>query len=95
MKFSVSSLLHSSYQHPVTRSWQSGGGKLTRENLVFPIFIHDLPDVMQEIPAMPGQYRYGINTLKEVFSPLVDNGLSCVLIFGVPTQVHKDDVGSV
>ena len=94
MTFSVSSLLHSGFQHPVTRAWQENN-KLTRESLIFPVFIHDLPDVMEEISAMPGQYRYGVNTIKDVFTPLVENGLRTVLIFGVPTRVIKDTEGSV
>lgn len=95
MTFSISSLLHSGFQHPVTRSWQRNECKLTNDSLVFPVFIHDLDDVMEEIPAMPGQYRYGIKTIKEVFTPLVENGLRTVLIFGVPTQITKDNLGSV
>ncbi len=95
MTFSISSLLHSGFQHSVTRSWQLDERKLTKESLVFPVFIHDLDDVMEEIPSMPGQYRYGIKHIKDVFAPLVENGLKTVLIFGVPTSVTKDELGSV
>jgi porphobilinogen synthase len=38
--------------------------------------------------------RYGINTLKDVFTPLVQAGLKSVLIFGVPTQCPKDERAS-
>lgn len=95
MTFNISSLLHSGFQHPVTRSWQLDERKLSKESLVFPVFIHDLDDAMEEIPAMPGQYRYGINTIKDVFGPLVEDGLKTVLIFGVPTLLNKDELGSV
>jgi porphobilinogen synthase len=55
--FELPSLLHSGYQHPVTRAWQCGGTRVTREALLFPIFVHDRPNDMVEIASMPGQYR--------------------------------------
>lgn len=81
--FEISSLLHSGYQTPLTRSWQEDGCRITSDNLMFPIFMHDKPG-KEEIKAMPGQYRYGIDVILEVFAPLVKKGLKSVLIFGVP-----------
>eukprot|EP00842_Homolaphlyctis_polyrhiza_P004293 jgi/Hompol1/4865/HPOL_003968-RA len=95
--FEISSLLHSGYNHATLRQWQataSGAGQITKSALVFPIFIHDLPDVKEEISTLPGQFRYGINTLKAAFEPLVKKGLKTVLIFGVPTNAVKDYRGS-
>lgn len=43
---------------------------------------------------MPGQSRYGINTLKAALEPLVAKGLKTVLIFGVPGKIEKDDRGT-
>ncbi|XP_071155673.1 delta-aminolevulinic acid dehydratase-like [Mytilus edulis] len=43
---------------------------------------------------MPGQSRYGVNTLKNALEPLVAKGLKTVLIFGVPSKLPKDDAGS-
>ncbi|KAJ3255934.1 hypothetical protein HK103_005850 [Boothiomyces macroporosus] len=94
MPFEIGSLLHSGYQHPLTRAWQNDGKVLTKSNLVFPIFIHDKADVKEPINSLPGQFRYGINTLKESFEPLVKKGLACVLIFGVPGNEEKDNRGS-
>ncbi|KAJ1341836.1 hypothetical protein BSLG_003608 [Batrachochytrium salamandrivorans] len=95
--FEVSSLLHSGYHHPTLRTWQASAGGLshiTKSSLVFPIFIHDLPDVKEPIATLPGQFRFGINTLKESFEPLVKKGLATVLLFGVPTSIEKDARGS-
>ncbi|KAJ3054357.1 hypothetical protein HK097_002021 [Rhizophlyctis rosea] len=93
--FQLSSLLHSGYGHPTLRQWQSADGRtMTKESLIFPIFIHDKPDVKEEISSLPGQYRYGVNTLKESFEPLVRKGLKSVLIFGVPVNAQKDGRGS-
>lgn len=33
--------------------------------------------------------RYGVNQLEAVLHPLVENGLKCVLIFGVPSKIQK------
>ncbi|PNI69611.1 ALAD isoform 8 [Pan troglodytes] len=37
---------------------------------------------------------YGVNRLEEMLRPLVEEGLRCVLIFGVPSRVPKDERGS-
>ncbi|KAF2978589.1 hypothetical protein EK904_006632 [Melospiza melodia maxima] len=37
---------------------------------------------------------YGVNKLEGMLRPLVEDGLKCVLIFGVPSKVHKDERGS-
>ena len=34
-------------------------------------------------------HRYGVNRLEEMLKPLVEEGLCCVLIFGVPSRVPK------
>lgn len=33
--------------------------------------------------------RYGVNKLEGMLRPLVENGLKCVLIFGVPAKIAK------
>lgn len=87
--------LHPSLGHCTTRSWQSKGAKLTKSSLIYPVFIHSHADLVVEIPAMPGQYRHGINTIKATFTPLIAKGLKCVLIFGVPSEnIVKDNSGS-
>ncbi|OCT65198.1 hypothetical protein XELAEV_18041436mg [Xenopus laevis] len=90
----VDSILHSGYFHPVLRAWQSTATSLDANNLMYPIFITDNPDAIEDIPSLPGQARYGVNQLEGLLRPLVDNGLKCVLIFGVPSRVTKDDRGS-
>ncbi|KAK7502576.1 hypothetical protein BaRGS_00006151 [Batillaria attramentaria] len=87
-------VLHSGYFHPVLRSWNSSNTTITANNLMFPIFVVDDEDAVQEIKSMPGICRYGVNRLREALSPLVDKGLKSVLIFGVPGKVEKDNRGS-
>jgi porphobilinogen synthase len=90
----MSNPLHSGYQHPVTRGWQKQSNELTKQSLIYPVFIHEKQDVKEEIAALPGQYRYGINTIKESFAPLVKKGLSSILLFGVPGTIEKDERGT-
>lgn len=88
-------LLHSGYHHPTLRVWQSAEGRiLTKSSLIFPVFIVEDVDAKEEIKTLPGQYRYGVNRLKEEFGPLVAKGLKCVLIFGVISD-GKDARGTV
>ncbi|KAI8998202.1 hypothetical protein BC832DRAFT_561591 [Gaertneriomyces semiglobifer] len=94
--FELSSLLHSGFGHPTLRKWQSCEGRtITKESLIYPIFIHDIHDVKEEIKTLPGQYRFGINTLKDHFEPLVKKGLKTVMIFGVPVVAKKDSRGTL
>lgn len=88
------SLLHSGYFHPVLRSWQTSATVFDSSNLIYPIFVTDSPDAVEPINSLPGQARYGVNKLKEVLQPLVEDGLKCVLIFGVPANLPKDEQGS-
>ncbi|XP_009324665.1 PREDICTED: delta-aminolevulinic acid dehydratase [Pygoscelis adeliae] len=88
------SILHSGYFHPVLRSWQCTATTFDASNLIYPIFVTDSPDAVEPIPSLPGQARYGVNKLEGMLRPLVEDGLKCVLIFGVPSRVHKDERGS-
>ncbi|TPX34782.1 porphobilinogen synthase [Synchytrium endobioticum] len=92
----LKSLLHSGYHHSTLRTWQSNEGKTVTKNfLVFPIFVTDIPNSKEEISSLPGQYRYGVDVLKNEFEPLVKKGLRTVLIFGVPVQKPKDARGTL
>lgn len=47
----------------------------------------------QQPPSLPfSLLRYGVNKLEGMLCPLVGDGLKCVLIFGVPSKVHKVSV---
>ncbi|KAH0563826.1 hypothetical protein KQX54_007075 [Cotesia glomerata] len=85
--------LHSSIFHPYLREWHSKNLQLTPANLMYPIFILDVPDEKNEIASMPGIYRYGINHLKQMLQPLVAKGLRSVLLFGVINDELKDQIG--
>lgn len=88
------SVLHSGYFHPLLRTWQAATTTLSASNLIYPIFVTDVPDDVQPIASLPGVARYGVNRLEEMLRPLVEEGLRCVLVFGVPSRVPKDERGS-
>uniref|UniRef100_A0A8C9ELK5 Delta-aminolevulinic acid dehydratase n=1 Tax=Pavo cristatus TaxID=9049 RepID=A0A8C9ELK5_PAVCR len=85
------SLLHSGYFHPVLRSWQCTATTFNASNLIYPIFV---TSGCLAAPPHFGFLRYGVNKLEGMLQPLVEDGLKCVLIFGVPSKVPKDERGS-
>ncbi|KAB7501024.1 Delta-aminolevulinic acid dehydratase [Armadillidium nasatum] len=90
----VSHVLHSGYFNETLRHWQGTGTEIHPWNLMYPIFIVDEDVAVQPIESLPGVSRYGVNSVVEALLPLVDLGLSSVLLFGVPTKMKKDDRGS-
>jgi len=86
--------LHSGYFHPILREWQQCNTNISETNLMYPIFITYNPDGEEEIGSMPGVKRWGLNTIASHLKPLVDLGLKSILIFGVPDDKVKDDLGT-
>ncbi|MDR3216626.1 MAG: porphobilinogen synthase [Clostridiaceae bacterium] len=66
--------------------------EIKKSALVYPLFIKEGKGVFEEIPSMPGQYRYGIDTLDRAAEELRNAGVKNVLLFGLPTE--KDKTGS-
>ncbi|EPS31891.1 Delta-aminolevulinic acid dehydratase [Penicillium oxalicum] len=90
----ISSQLHAGYSHPLSRSWQAER-QLTKEMLIYPLFITDNPDEETPIPSLPNQYRRGVNRLVPFLAPLVRKGLRSVILFGVPLHpAAKDALGT-
>lgn len=56
---------------------------------MYPLFIVDEPDAAIDLPSMPGQKRWGVKRLQEFLEPLVQKGLSSVILFGVPEKKPK------
>jgi porphobilinogen synthase len=84
--------LHPGYGHPLLREWQAEA-TLTASQLIYPLFLVDDPDARQEISAMPGQCRWGVNRLGDALDEAVADGLRSVLLFGVP-EGAKDPAAS-
>ncbi|KAI8967514.1 delta-aminolevulinic acid dehydratase [Mycotypha africana] len=91
---SPKSILHGGYHHNLSRSWQAER-TLTKDMLMYPLFITDDPDAFESIDSLPGQYRIGINKLQAFIDPLYKKGLKSVILFGVPLKEGvKDATGS-
>jgi porphobilinogen synthase len=66
--------------------------RLSRESLIFPVFVKEGVNIKEEIPSMRGQYRYSVDRLDECFDRLLASGVTRVLLFGLPAE--KDGEGS-
>ena len=66
--------------------------RVSKDSLVYPFFVVEGNGIKEEIETMPGQYRYSIDRLPDLFDKLKESGVFKVLIFGVPD--HKDEIGS-
>lgn len=66
--------------------------RISTDTLVYPFFVVEGENIKEEIKTMPGQYRWSIDRLPELFDNLKSSGVSSVLIFGIPD--HKDEIGS-
>lgn len=66
--------------------------RVSADSLVYPLFVTEGNNVKEEIPSMPGQYRYSIDRMSEELTALCEAGVKSVLLFGIPA--HKDECGS-
>lgn len=63
---------------------------ILKSKLIMPYFVveNEDPNFQREIPSMPGQYQLSLNALVARVGRYVDQGLTSVLLFGIPK--HKD-----
>ena len=61
-------------------------------SLIYPMFVTDGENKVEEIAAMPGQFRYTVDRVGEEFQRLTDAGVTSLMLFGIPE--HKDEIGS-
>ena len=66
--------------------------RVDRASLIYPMFVMDGENTVEEISAMPGQFRYTVDRMGEELQRLTDAGVSSVMLFGIPAV--KDEVGS-
>lgn len=90
----ASTKLHSSLFHPTLRKLQCQGVSIDTHNLMYPVFLVEDDEAVQNIPSMPGVARYGLNKLLAHLEPLVEKGLQSILLFGVIEKMPKDATGT-
>jgi porphobilinogen synthase len=66
--------------------------RVSKESLIYPLFVVEGEEIVEEIPSMEGQYRYSVDRLPQIMDRLVKAGVEKVLLFGIPA--HKDACGS-
>jgi porphobilinogen synthase len=66
--------------------------RLSRDELIAPLFVRDGSGVRREIGSMPGQFQLSSDTAMETVRRWAGLGLPAVLLFGIPDR--KDASGS-
>lgn len=66
--------------------------ELSVRSLVFPLFVCPGAKVKNEIPSMPGNFRWSVDMLVEECKAVFDIGIPAVILFGIPEK--KDEMGS-
>ncbi|KYC52564.1 MAG: delta-aminolevulinic acid dehydratase [Candidatus Methanofastidiosum methylothiophilum] len=64
---------------------------VNKNDLIYPIFVHE-KNKIEEIPSMPGQYRYPLSEVRDISKEVEDSGIPGILIFGIPEK--KDEFGT-
>jgi len=65
---------------------------LTRDDLIYPLFVYHGTNVAREIPSMPGQRQWSLDRLGELIDEVVELEIPGVMLFGIPES--KDAAGS-
>ncbi len=66
--------------------------RLSRDELIAPLFIREGTGIKHEIPSMPGQFQHSLDKGLETVRRWGETGLRAVLLFGIPDR--KDATGS-
>jgi len=61
-------------------------------SLIYPAFVVEGKGVKEEIPSMPGQYRWSLDRFPEKLEELQKAGVGSLMLFGIPAE--KDEVAS-
>ena len=66
--------------------------RLSPSMFIYPVFVREGKNIVEDIPAMPGQKRYSPDKLPMILERAAANKIGGVLFFGIPE--HKDETGS-
>ena len=58
--------------------------RMDKSSLIYPMFLVEGTNRVEEIPSMYGQYRYSIDRMEEKLTELADAGIGGVMLFGIP-----------
>lgn len=66
--------------------------ELSRNDLIYPLFVTHGSGIREEIRSMPGVYHLSVDELVKECTEVASMGIPAVLLFGLPA--HKDEQGS-
>jgi len=66
--------------------------RISKDDLIYPLFVIPGKNKKEEINSMPGQYRYSIDLLVEEVQKIKEEGIRAIILFGIPEK--KDEYGS-
>ena len=64
---------------------------LSRNDLIYPLFVYHGSNLKREIASMPGQFQWSLDRLPEAIDLVVQARLPAVILFGIPET--KDATG--
>lgn len=65
--------------------------RVSKQSLIWPVFVCDGHNIFREIPSLPGQFHYSVDQLFRVVDAVQKSGITKVILFGLPEQ--KDEQG--
>lgn len=66
--------------------------RVSKQSLIYPLFVIDGEGIAEEISSMEGQFRYSVDKLPLIMDQLVSAGVEKLMLFGIPAK--KDACGS-
>ncbi len=66
--------------------------RMDAASLIYPMFVMDGENKVEEIESLPGQNRYTVDRMDEEIEKLLAAGVQNVMLFGIPEI--KDEIGS-
>jgi porphobilinogen synthase len=67
---------------------------LTVDDLIYPMFVVEGSGQRQEVPSMPGCYRYSLDLLLEEIREVVGLGIGAIALFPLIPDHQKDNAGT-
>ena len=68
--------------------------RLTVDDLIYPMFVMEGSGQRQEVPSMPGCFRYSLDLLLEELQEVVGLGIGAIALFPLIPDAQKDNAGT-
>ena len=68
--------------------------QLTLDDLIYPVFVREGTEIEEEIPSMPGIYRYSLDVLLKELAVVSRLGIRAIALFPLISSEQKDNAGT-